>query len=136
MSERATRLDFLPVLMLAYCAASLMHFVHNGVFIEDYPNLPATLSPALVYATWLGITSIGIAGYLLLRRGFHLLGLMVVGVYAALGFDGLAHYTLAPLSDHTLAMNLSIWLEVLTAAALLIVVARRLAHRMRSAQRF
>jgi hypothetical protein len=78
---------------------------------------------AKVYAAWLGITAIGAVGYLLVRRGYRLGGLCAIAVYAALGFDGLAHYRLAPLSDHTAAMNLTIWLEVATAALLLIAAA-------------
>ena len=65
---------------------------------------------------WLGVTAVGVLGYLLVRRGYRLSGLSVIAVYAALGFDGLGHYTLAPLSAHTATMNMTIWLEVATAA--------------------
>jgi hypothetical protein len=47
-----------------------------------------------------------------------------------LGLAGLDHYTLAPISAHTLAMNATIWLETATAIILLgcigaLFVARR-----------
>jgi hypothetical protein len=42
----------------------------------------------------------------------------MVALYAALGFDGLLHYTLAPLSAHSWGMNATIWFEVLAATAL------------------
>jgi hypothetical protein len=50
------------------------------------------------------------------------LGLLVLAVYAVFGFDGLAHYSLAPMSGHTVTMNLTIWLETATAGLFLITV--------------
>jgi hypothetical protein len=118
----------LLILLLAYGAASLVHYAHNAEFLADYPNMPAWLSRAKVYVAWLGVTAIGVLGYLLVRRGHQLGGLCVIAVYAAIGFDGLAHYRLAPLSAHTATMNLTIWLEV-AAAALLFTAAVGLAAK-------
>jgi hypothetical protein len=126
--SRAARADTLPRLMLGYGAASLLHFAHNAVFIAQYPNLPTWLSPARVCATWIGLTAVGLLGYGLRHLGFRVAGLAVVALYAALGFDGLAHYRLAPLSAHTRMMNLTIWLEVAAAAALLVAVAPEFAR--------
>jgi hypothetical protein len=112
-------------LILAYCAASLLHFVHNAVYLHDYPNLPASLSAARIYAAWCGITAVGVVGYWLRRVGYRVAWLVVLAVYAALGFGGLDHYALAPVSAHSLAMNLTIGLEALAAAALLIAVCVR-----------
>jgi hypothetical protein len=112
----------LPVCLLAYAAASLFHHVHNAEFLGEYPNMPAWLSPLVVYAAWLGAAVVGLAGYLLLRRGYRAIGLVLLAVYGCYGLDGLAHYALAPLSAHTLTMNLSIWFEAATAAALLIML--------------
>ena len=125
------RVDVLLILLLAYGGATLFHHVHNAQFLNDYPNMPGWLSPAKVYAAWVGITVVGLFGYLLVRRGYQLAGLVVLAGYGALGFDGLGHYQLAPLSAHTLTMNLSIWLEVGTAALLLVAVAALLLRRLR-----
>lgn len=119
--------DLLLIPLLAYCAASLLHFAHNAIYLEAYPNLPASFSSARVILAWLAVTAIGLLGYLLMRAGWQLTGLLVVGMYALIGFDGLAHYAVAPLSAHTPMMNLTIWVEVLAAAVLLIAAARRLA---------
>lgn len=119
----------LGILLLAYAAASLFHYAHNAEFLADYPNMPGWLSRAKIYAAWLGVSAAGAAGYLLLRRGYELSGLSVLGVYAALGFDGFGHYGLAPASAHTAAMNLTIWLEAATAAVLLVAVASLIARR-------
>ena len=120
------------ILLLGYAAASLFHHVHNAEFLHEYPNMPSWLSPVGVYAAWLGVTLVGVAGYLLLRRGFRIAGLLVIAAYGALGFDGLAHFSLAPLSAHSSTMHLTIWLEVATAAMLLIAVAVLLYRRSRS----
>jgi hypothetical protein len=102
-----------------YGAASLAHFAHNAEFLDAYPNLPSWLSRAQIYAVWCGITVIGVAGYILHRAGYRLVGLIVVAVYAGLGFDGLLHYSRAPFADHTAGMNFSILFEVVTAGLLL-----------------
>jgi hypothetical protein len=121
----------LSVLLLAYAAATLFHFGHNAEFVADYPNLPAWLSRAKIYAAWLSLSAVGAAGYLLLLRGYELSGLSVLGVYAGFGFDGFSHYGLAPASAHTAAMNLSIWLEAACAAVLLVALASLIAKRAR-----
>jgi hypothetical protein len=109
-------------LILAYCAASLLHFVHSAVFLHDYPNMPAWLSSARIYAAWCGVTAVGLVGYWMRRAGYRVAGLVVIAVYAALGFGGLDHYALAPVLAHSLTMNLTIGVEALVAAALLIAV--------------
>jgi hypothetical protein len=119
------RPSVLLALLLAYAAASLLHHAHNAEFLADYPNLPGWLSRAKVYAAWCGMTAFGLGGYLLLRWGHPLTGCAVIAVYAALGFDSLAHYALAPFAAHSAAMNLTIVLEVGTAALLLAAVAGR-----------
>ena len=126
------RVEGLLIVLLAYGAASLLHHVHNAEFLHEYPNMPAWISPAGVYAAWLGVTLVGIAGYLLVRRGFRIAGLVVIAAYGALGFYGLAHYGLAPWFAHSATMNLTIGLEAATAALLLVAVAVLLARPQRS----
>ena len=86
----------LPVLLLAYGAVSLLHHMHNAVFLDEYPNMPAWLTPARVYAAWLGVALLGFAGYALLRYGYQVAGLAAIALYGALGLAGLEHYALAP----------------------------------------
>lgn len=115
----------LLIVLVAYGAASLLHHVHNAEHLRDYPNMPAWLSPALVYVAWLGITAVGLAGYALLRRGRKRAGFAVLALYGAAGLYGLTHYLVAPPSAHTLMMNMTIWLEAVTGTALLAVVVFR-----------
>lgn len=123
---RITRpIPFLLLLLAAtYCLASLFHFVHNAEYLSAYPNLPSWLSRSHIYATWLAITSIGVVGLWLARGKYPLLGLILVSAYALLGFDGLGHYAVAPMSAHTFTMNFTIWAEVVAAALLLIQALR------------
>lgn len=106
----------LPWLLLLYCGASLVHFVHNAEFVADYPNLPPWISRGSIYGAWLAIAGIGLVGYLLFRGRHILIGLALLAIYTALGFDGLLHYGRAPLAAHTAGMNATIWIEVAAAA--------------------
>jgi hypothetical protein len=114
-------------LAVVYCAASLIHFVHNAEYLAEYPNMPLWISRSTVYATWCGITAVGIAGLCLAHTRFAPIGLLLVAICATFGFDGLGHYALAPISSHTAVMNLTIWFEVIAAALLIAVALRRLA---------
>ena len=117
--NRLTLPKHLIALLALYCAASLAHFVHNAQFLADYPNMPAWLSPLQVMGAWLAVTAVGMLGWLVTRTRWPLPGLVLIAAYAGLGFNGLAHYTLAPMAAHSLAMNLTIWSEVVAAALLL-----------------
>lgn len=119
-----TRFFALLLLAATYCLASLTHFVHNAEYLSAYPNLPPWLSRSQIYATWIAITFIGVAGCWLARGKYSLLGLILVAVYALIGFDGLGHYAVAPMSAHTFTMNFTIWAEVVAAALLLIQALR------------
>jgi hypothetical protein len=103
---------------LLYGAASFLHFWHNAQYITFYPNMPAWLTNGQVYMAWAAINSIGIAGVILYFFQYRLACLALLGIYGAFGFGALGHYALALCSQHTLAMNLTIWFEILTGALL------------------
>ena len=115
--------------LLLYLAASLLHFVHNAEYVADYPNLPDWLGRGDVYLVWLGLAAVGVGGYALHRGGWRLAGLLLLGAYAASGFDGLLHYTRAPFAAHTAAMNFTICFEFIAAGLLLLAVAASLAKK-------
>ena len=120
-------------LLALYGIASLLHFAHNAEHLARYPNLPGWLSRGQIYSAWVLVTVVGAAGYVLHQRGLQRIGLIVLAVYAAIGFDGLLHYSRAPFATHTTGMNASIWFEAVAAALLLAAVAIR-AIRLRSRQ--
>jgi len=130
MYHRTSSLKVLLALTAAYFVTSLGHFSHNAEFICEYPNLPAWLTSAQVYAVWAAITFVGATGLLLMRKKFMATGLLLISVYAALGFDGLGHYALAPIELHPLVANLTILSEVVAAALLLPVALWLLASHM------
>jgi hypothetical protein len=87
----------LLALVLVHAAASLVHFVHNATFLADYPNMPIWITPGGIYAVWLAEAAVGAAGVWLYLRG-RMIGLALIAIYAVLGFAGLDHYMLAPIS--------------------------------------
>lgn len=117
--------------LLLYTVASLFHFIHNGVYLDSYPNMPTWISQTGVYLTWLGIAAIGLTGYICLRSGLVLSGLSLLILYAILGLDGLAHYHLAPFSQHSAMMNLSILSEVFMATVVLLMTVYYLTRYMK-----
>ena len=106
-------------LLMFNIAASLFHFLHNMIYFDAYPNEPEWLSPGRIDIVWLVITPLGLLGYLLYCRRRHFASLLLLYLYGLMGLGGLGHYLLAPISAHTLMMNLSILLE--SAAALLLL---------------
>ena len=52
----------LPGLLALYGLTSLLHFMHNAVYLHDYPNLPAWLTAAGVVGAWLVVATIGVLG--------------------------------------------------------------------------
>lgn len=114
--------------LLLYGIASLLHFIHNAEFLADYPNLPASWSRVGIYLVWLALSMFGVTGWFLMIRGFPRLGLLLLGFYAAFGIDSLGHYVIAPISDHTFAMNATILVEVTTALLVLVIVIRQMAY--------
>jgi hypothetical protein len=113
----------IQLLFVVFFAANLTHFVHNAEFIAFYPGIPAWLTRDTVYLAWIAGASIGLLGLLLFRTKLWLLGAALVATYGALGIDGLAHYTLALCSEHTLTTNLTIWFEVSAGMSLLLASA-------------
>src|SRR5262245_4218929 len=121
----------IAIVTLAYALASLVHHVHNAEYLGAYPNMPAWLTRAGVYAAWGAVTLVGVTGYLLYRTRHARSGLVLLAVYAALGLYGLAHYAVASPAAHTLAMNLTIGCEVATALALAAAVLAEARRQLR-----
>lgn len=118
---KATNLPkHIQFLFALFFIANLTHFAHNAEYIAYYPGLPVWLTREKVYLAWVAGVSVGLVGLLVARSKLKLLGVALVAAYGATGIDGLAHYTLALCSEHTLATNLTIWFEVLAGLSLLL----------------
>jgi hypothetical protein len=121
-------------LTIVYGLASLIHFVHNAVYLHEYPQMPASFTAFGVYAAWWVVATVGCVGYCLYRWGPRRIGLLVMAVYALMGLDSLGHYVLAPLAAHSIGMNATILGEVGTAALLLAFTAYLLLTETLAAQ--
>ena len=117
----------LPWLFAMYAAATLLHFAHNAQHLAQYPNLPASWSSSEVYAACCCVTALGLGGYALYAFAGRRFGLIILGLYAVLGFGGLLHYTRASMAHHSAMMNVTIWAEA-AAGALLLAKVISLAH--------
>lgn len=115
----AARSKLLLGFLLAYMVGSFIHHFHNAQFIAEYPNMPGGFPVSVAYFVWGFATLVGLLGYYFARRGHEPLGLGLVGVYAAYGLMVLGHYKLAPLSAHSVGANVTIGIELVTAALLL-----------------
>ena len=127
---RASDFPMLYTLTQLSAAASFLHFAHNAEYLADYPNLPASFTRTGIYAAWLAVSAVGASGLALVRFGRTPAGLALLGIYAALGFDGLLHYTRAPIADHAFGMNFTIGFEVAAAAALFFFVVNVATRRL------
>lgn len=105
-------------LLALYFAASLLHFTHNAEYIAYYPNMPAWIDRQTVYLAWLAVTGVGVVALVFIRLGWVAVGIATLAVYGLFGLDGLLHYTLALCAQHTLAMNFTIWFEVVVGVVL------------------
>jgi hypothetical protein len=124
----------LVIFACLYCAAALIHFTHNAEYLADYPNMPKWITRGGVYFVWAAETLIGVGGAFLLWRGYARVGTLLLMIYAALGFDGLLHYSLAPMAAHSFMMNFTILFEVAT-GVLVISAGAMYLHRARRFQR-
>ena len=123
-ARNPARSDLLLALLILHMGASLWHHIHNGQFLDEYPNLPHGVPMAATFAliAWGVTTAVGLAGYYWVCNGRRLLGFGALGVYAGYGCLALTHYTLAPMSAHTPVMNATILGEALTGLLLLVTV--------------
>ena len=110
-------------LFLVFFIANLTHFAHNAEYVAYYPGMPTWLTREQVYLAWVAEASVGFSGLLVYRTKLKVLGLALMAAYGALGIDGLARYTLALCSEHTLATKVTIWSEVLAGLSLLVASA-------------
>jgi hypothetical protein len=109
----------LLIFLATFCAASLVHFIHNAEFLSEYPGLPKTWTRGGVYGAWAAMTAIGVCGWFVTKTKFRLLGLAIIAGYSFFGLDSLGHYFVAPMAAHSAAMNVTILIEVSCAFALL-----------------
>jgi hypothetical protein len=108
------------VVLGAAIVSSILHYTDNLVNIEDYPQ-PQWVNEAVVPIAWALLTAVGVAGYVLYRRGSYRVAGACWLVYSYTGLSSLAHYSFGPLSDFSVRMHAGILLDGVTGAAVLVV---------------
>jgi hypothetical protein len=81
-------------------------------------RLTAWISRETAYRAWLAVAATGILGICLLCFGWRTAAMLCLVTYGALGLAGLAHYSPALRSEHTLDMNLTILFEATSGTVL------------------
>jgi len=93
LRPRATRA--LTVLFWTAVAVSVVHYADNYVNYEDFPRSSSAPNPsqAAILLAWFAFTAVGVAGYLLFRRGPTTRSLLLLALYSGSGLVGIGHYT-------------------------------------------
>ena len=79
--ESPTLPKHIQLLFLIFFVANLTHFAHNAEYIAFYPGLPVWLTREKVYLAWVAGASIWLAGLLIVRTRWKLLGVAMVAAY-------------------------------------------------------
>jgi len=82
----------LKVLVVANLLASGSHFLHNAVFLEDYPGPPWIPGPWFVVAAWCLIAAVLVLGYRWHRAGEPRKALVAICLYCASCILVFGHY--------------------------------------------
>lgn len=91
--EKARRI--LPVIFWTAVVVSIVHYTDNYANYSDYPHgTGPEPSAAVILGAWFVFTPLGLAGYLLYRRGRIRTGSMFLLAYSGSGLVGIGHYAL------------------------------------------
>lgn len=89
------RLAILRGIMVFTTVSTLLHYTHNFVAIDQYPDsvIPDIVTQVGVLVTWPLLTAFGIVGYRLVRRGRHRDARAWLIAYSFVGWLTLGHFT-------------------------------------------
>ncbi len=114
-------------------ALTLFHFTDNAVFVDDYPK--ASWQPdwfwAVVVVGWFLYTATGIAGYRAYRRGDLRLAHPLLILYSYMVMSSLGHFLYGSPSDLTTRGAVSVFVDVVAGAAVLVVAVWSIVARRR-----
>jgi len=104
-------------LLLATFVSSVLHYVDNLLFFEQYPE-PAWIDRRMIDAFWFVMTPLAWIGYRCIRDGSRHVGTLVLIAYAACNLLTLGHYRYAPMCSVLPRIHVFILLEAALACAL------------------
>jgi hypothetical protein len=117
------------LVVLASVVLTAFHFTDNLVSIDTYPQ-PDWVTEAVVVVAWLVLTSFGVAGYLLYRRGQFGLADPFLLAYSYTGLSSLGHFFSGSPDEFTTRGLVSVLIDGAAGTAVLAVaVWAILAHR-------
>jgi len=96
---------------VASLTASAAHFLHNAVFLAEYPGPPWIPGPWFVIVAWLCVATVLLAGYAWHRRGRAGRAVVAVTLYCLSCLLVFGHYVYAPPADFDLLSNALIFSE-------------------------
>ena len=93
---------------------SVLHYVHNIVYFEDYPE-PVWINTTLVDMFWFVMTPVGIFGLYWELLQHHTKSYVATVLYCVMSMITIGHYFVESDKAVTMAMHFYIWIEVLSA---------------------
>lgn len=92
----------LDVVFPAAVVVSIVHYTDNYLGYDSYPHKGAPIpDPAAttILVAWFVFTALGIAGYVLYRRGRIRPAVLLLAAYSGSGLIGIGHYTVPGMTD-------------------------------------
>lgn len=107
--------------LVASVVLTTVHYSDNYLNFDSYPQ-PESLQRWHVYAGWLVLTAIGVAGYALYERGHALPSYVCLVVYSYTGLSSLGHYLYGSMGEFTAKQHVFIAVDGLAGAAVITFV--------------
>lgn len=104
-------------LIIINIAATILHYGHNVMHFEHYPE-PVWLNAHLVDMFWFVMTPFALVGGWLYAKSHYWSGFAVLMVYVAMSLLVLGHYNYAPFFEISFIIHVFIWLEVVVSLVL------------------
>jgi hypothetical protein len=94
MSDRSRALAILRLLLAFSITSTALHFTHNFVKIDQYPDnlIDGTVVQGAILLTWPALTAIGLLGYRFYARGRYADAHICLLAYSFLGISTLGHF--------------------------------------------
>jgi hypothetical protein len=107
--------------LLVGVVLTTVHYTDNYLYFDEYPQ-PASLRRWHVYAGWLVLTAVGLAGYRLYAAGHELPAYVCLVVYSYTGLSSLGHYLYGALEEFSVKQHIFILVDGLAGAAVIAFV--------------
>jgi hypothetical protein len=96
LSDPDNRLKLLRWLITFSIISTAIHFTHNFLNVQDYPQSNLASNKAVqvaIVASWPLLTLAGLYGYQLYKRGRYATANVLIALYSSLGIATLGHFT-------------------------------------------